>query len=261
MADPLLRLSNLRKIYDAAAGPVEALQHVSLDIAQGEFVSVLGPSGCGKSTLLMLIAGLETPSAGEVVLNGTRVVAPRRESAVVFQDATLLPWKSAMANVLYPAEILGLPIPAYRARASVLLDQVGLQGFHDRRPAQLSGGMRQRVALCRALAQDPALLLMDEPFSALDAITRDEMNMLMLRLWDSEPHRTAVFVTHSIREAALLSDRVIVMRRRPCTVIADLRMPFARPRRAELVDTPEFTAICADLRRLIEASMQPLVTA
>ena len=250
-----IRLSRVSKIFPSPQGPVEALANVELDIAPGEFVSILGPSGCGKSTLLMAIAGLEPPTSGTISIADRIVGAPRRETAIVFQDATLLPWKSALQNVLYPSEIGRQPRSAHEPKARALLQRVGLAGFEDQRPKQLSGGMRQRVALCRALVQDPDVLLMDEPFSALDAITRDEMAELMLDLWGEGGGRTAVFVTHSIHEAALLSDRVVVMRRRPCEVIADITVPFARPRRMTIVDDPAFVALCAELRRLIEVSM------
>jgi NitT/TauT family transport system ATP-binding protein len=255
-APPLVQAHGLEKIYRAAEGDVEALRDVGFTIQPGEFVAILGPSGCGKSTLLMALAGLETLSAGALNIGGRPVDGPRRETAVVFQDPTLLPWKSALENVLYPARLQGLPIAPYRDRAATLLDQVGLQGFHHRRPRQLSGGMKQRVALCRALAQQPSLLLLDEPFSALDAITRDEMNSVLLDLWDAAPGRSAVFVTHSIKEAALLSDRVLVMRRRPCTIVADIAVPFLRPRPPDLVDDPAFVTLCAGLRRHIENGLR-----
>lgn len=249
-----VRLHEVSKVFSSRSGPVEALARVNLDIAPGEFVSVLGPSGCGKSTLLMAVAGLEPPTAGTISIDDRTVSAPRRETAIVFQDATLLPWKSALQNVLYPSEIACQPREEHEPRARALLEQVGLAGFEDQRPRQLSGGMRQRVALCRALVQQPDLLLMDEPFSALDAITRDEMAELMLDLWGNGAGRTAIFVTHSIHEAALLSDRVVVMRRRPCEVIADIKVPFPRPRRSTVVDDPAFVALCAELRGLIEVS-------
>ncbi|WP_205648505.1 ABC transporter ATP-binding protein [Acuticoccus kandeliae] len=245
----------MRKTFATAKGPIEALANVDLDVRPGEFVSILGPSGCGKSTLLMAVAGLEATTDGVVEISHRPIDGPRRETAVVFQDATLLPWRSALQNVLYPAQIARERREVHEPRARALLSRVGLAGFEDHRPGQLSGGMRQRVALCRALVQEPDLLLMDEPFSALDAITRDEMVDLMLSLWDEERGCTAIFVTHSIHEAALLSDRVVVMRRAPCEVLADITVPFARPRRMSIVDEPEFVALCSKLRRLIEVSM------
>jgi NitT/TauT family transport system ATP-binding protein len=247
-----VQFNKVRKVYESALGPVEALSDVSFDVAPGEFISILGPSGCGKSTLLMMLAGLESISDGDITIDGQSVTGPRRETAVVFQDPTLLPWKTALENVLYPARLLKMPFASYRERAIRLLDQVGLREFQDRKPYQLSGGMRQRVALCRALALEPTLLLMDEPFSALDAITRDEMNAVLLNLWDSVG-KTGVFVTHSIREAVLLSDRVLVMRQRPSTVITAIAVPFPRPRRMDLVDDPIFVALSAKLRGYIES--------
>ena len=192
----------------------------ALAVRKGEFISLLGPSGCGKSTLLMMIAGLETPTAGRIELDGTLVAGPRRDIGIIFQDATLLPWKSALENVLLPVRILRRPVREHRDRARELLASVGLAGFENHKPGQLSGGMRQRVAICRALINDPEILLMDEPFSALDAITRDEMNELLVDLMERTA-KTVVFVTHSIREAAFLSDRVLVMGGRPSGILLD----------------------------------------
>jgi NitT/TauT family transport system ATP-binding protein len=174
----------------------------------------------------------------------------------VFQDATLLPWKSALDNVLFPIKILKRPVEQYRARATELLDLVGLSGFHRKKPAQLSGGMRQRVAICRALIHDPQILLMDEPFSALDAITRDQMNLLLTELLE-KLRKTVVFVTHSIREAAFLSDRVLVMGSRPSTITLDVTVPLPRPRGFEVEGSPVFNELCARLRRSIEAAHAP----
>jgi NitT/TauT family transport system ATP-binding protein len=239
--------SGIGKTYTAGRDSVEAIRHVDLTVAEGEFVSLIGPSGCGKSTLLMMIGGLETASAGSVHVNGAPMHAPRTDIGIMFQDPTLLPWKSVIDNVLFPIRMQRRPLGEYRPRAEALLAQVGLQGFLGKRPRQLSGGMRQRVAICRALIGDPRLLLMDEPFSALDAITRDEMNVALLEIW--ERHKiTALFVTHSIREAVFLSDRVVVMGARPSTIVADLRVPYARPRDFAIGDTAEFNALCAELR-------------
>ena len=250
-----ITISHVRKTFETPRGPIEALAGIDLDIAPGEFVSILGPSGCGKSTLLMALAGLEPATSGHIRISGAPVLSPRRKTGIVFREPTLLSWKTALQNVLYPAEIAGQRKADHAPRARALLDRVGLAGFEDQRPRGLSGGMKQRVALCRALVQDPDLLLMDEPFSALDAITRDEMAELMLDLWSENSGRTAIFVTHSIHEAALLSDRVIVMRRRPCDVLADVPVPFGRPRRMDVVDTPEFTAFSSHLRGLIAEAM------
>ncbi len=256
-ATPLLRISQVEKVYGGRQGPVRAVASASLEIGRGEFVSLLGPSGCGKSTLLMMIAGLETPTGGTIELDGSRVVRPRRDIGIIFQDATLLPWKTTIENVLFPIRILKLPIGPYRERARELLAMVGLSGFENHKPSQLSGGMRQRVAICRALIHDPAILLMDEPFSALDAITRDQMNEALSEIMDrtakmDRGSKTVIFVTHSIREAAFLSDRVVVMGGRPSHVVLDERMPFGRPRRLAIEETPEFGRVVRHLRLTIE---------
>jgi NitT/TauT family transport system ATP-binding protein len=199
----------------------------------------------------MMIAGLEQPTGGSILLGGRQVKEPRREIGIIFQDATLLPWKSALDNVLFPVRILKLPIEPYRRRARELLAMVGLSDFESKKPSQLSGGMRQRVAICRALIHDPDILLMDEPFSALDAITRDQMNVALSEILETYK-KTVIFVTHSIREAAFLSDRVVVMGGRPSTIVLDMKMPFERPRRFEIEETAEFTAVCRKLRLTIE---------
>ncbi|QRE74927.1 ABC transporter ATP-binding protein [Methylobacterium aquaticum] len=250
-AAPLLRIAQVEKVYGGRQGPVRAVASASLEIGRGEFVSLLGPSGCGKSTLLMMIAGLETPTSGTIELDGSRVVRPRRDIGIIFQDATLLPWKSTLENVLFPIRILKLPLAPYRERARELLAMVGLGGFENHKPSQLSGGMRQRVAICRALIHDPAILLMDEPFSALDAITRDQMNEALSDIMDKTA-KTVIFVTHSIREAAFLSDRVVVMGGRPSHVVLDERMPFGRPRRLAIEENPEFGRVVRHLRLTIE---------
>jgi NitT/TauT family transport system ATP-binding protein len=251
VSEPLVSVTNIQKTYFTRQAPVQAVASASLRVARGEFVSLLGPSGCGKSTLLMMIAGLERPTGGSILLGGEEIREPRRDIGVIFQDATLLPWKSALENVLFPARILKLPIQPYRARAKELLAMVGLSDFENKKPSQLSGGMRQRVAICRALIHDPDILLMDEPFSALDAITRDQMNVALSDILETYK-KTVIFVTHSIREAAFLSDRVLVMGGRPSTIVLDMKMPFNRPRHFEIEETPEFVAVCRKLRLTIE---------
>jgi NitT/TauT family transport system ATP-binding protein len=246
-----IEADRLRKVYNAGPRGIEALSSVSFTAEAGEFISILGPSGCGKSTLLMMVAGLETPTAGRLTVGGRPVQGPRTEFGVMFQDPTLLPWKSALDNVLFPIQILRRSRRDYRERAEELLGMVGLQEFQGKRPHQLSGGMRQRVAICRALIYDPQLLLMDEPFSALDAISRDEMNVALLDIWETY-RKTALFVTHSIREAVFLSDRVLVMAGRPSTILADVRSPFPRPRELAIGETKEFNEICTVLREKIE---------
>jgi len=249
-AGAYVSVSKISKVFATRQGAVEALAEVSFGVAEGEFVAILGPSGCGKSTLLMMCGGLETASSGRIAIAGTEVSGPRDSVGIMFQDPTLLPWMTVLDNVLFPIRILGRPLRDHLDRARELLDIAGLGGFELSKPHQLSGGMRQRVAICRALVYDPAILLMDEPFSALDALTRDEMNVALLDVWERN-RKTALFVTHSIREAVLLADRVIVMSRRPGTIIEDLRVPFVRPRDFSLGGTPEFNGICEHLRSLI----------
>jgi NitT/TauT family transport system ATP-binding protein len=249
--EPLVSVAGVQKTYFTRQAPVQAVASASVNVARGEFVSLLGPSGCGKSTLLMMIAGLEQPTGGSIFLGGSEIKQPRRNIGIIFQDATLLPWKSALENVLFPVRILKLPMEPYRRRAKELLAMVGLSDFENKKPSQLSGGMRQRVAICRALIHDPDILLMDEPFSALDAITRDQMNVALSEILETYK-KTVIFVTHSIREAAFLSDRVVVMGGRPSSIVLDMKMPFGRPRRFEIEETPEFVRVCRQLRLTIE---------
>jgi len=252
--DTYVEAADVSKVYrSGTAHAVEAVSSVSFAVPQGQFVAILGPSGCGKSTLLMMVGGLEPLTSGRIAVGGTPMTGPRTSIGIMFQDSTLLPWKSALDNALFPIRVLRRPLVSYRAAARDLLQRVGLDGFEHKKPHELSGGMRQRVAICRALIYDPELLLMDEPFSALDAITRDEMNELLLDLWQQYT-RTALFVTHSIREAVLLADRVLVMTRRPATIVEDLAIPFARPRAVAIGESREFNEICGHLRRRIEES-------
>src|SRR5712671_6436448 len=253
-SEPYVEVAKVSKVYrSGGADAVEAVSSVSFGVPRGQFVAILGPSGCGKSTLLMMVGGLEPVTAGTICIGGTPMTGPRTSIGVMFQDPTLLPWKSAIDNVLFPLRVLKRPLDAYRDSARRLLDRVGLDGFERKKPHELSGGMRQRVAICRTLVYDPELLLMDEPFSALDAITRDEMNELLLDLWQQYT-KTALFVTHSIREAVFLADRVLVMTRRPATIVEDLTIPFARPRAMEIGESREFNEICGHLRECIEES-------
>ena len=243
---------DVQKIFNPGPNETLALEQIDCSVSEGEFVSLLGPSGCGKSTLLMMIAGLEHPTKGNVTIGGQPMVKPREDIGLMFQDPTLLPWKTSLENVLFPVKILKRDRKKYLPIAEDLLRRVGLDQFLDKKPAQLSGGMKQRVAICRALLYDPSLLLMDEPFSALDAITRDEMNQVLMDLWQ-DFKKTGLFVTHSIREAVFLSDRVLVMSARPGTIIENLVVPFERPRDFSLVETPEFNKICAHLRGKIDS--------
>jgi len=249
-----VQVAEVSKIYRSGTpNAVEAVSSVSFSVPHGQFVAILGPSGCGKSTLLMMVGGLEPVTTGHIAVDGSAMTGPRTSIGVMFQDSTLLPWKSALDNVLFPIRILKRPVDAYRDAARQLLERVGLDDFANKKPHELSGGMRQRVAICRALVYDPELLLMDEPFSALDAITRDEMNELLLDLWQQYT-KTALFVTHSIREAVMLADRVLVMTRRPATIVEDLTIPFTRPRDMAIGESREFNEICGHLRERIEES-------
>jgi NitT/TauT family transport system ATP-binding protein len=249
-----IRFERVSKTYAVSPVPLVAVSDASFSLEDGEFLAILGPSGCGKSTLLMMAAGLEAPTAGVVEVRGTRLLAPRAQTGIMFQDATLLPWMSVLDNVLFPATIRRLRRAAVEPRARALLATMGLAGFESRRPHELSGGMRQRVAICRALVLDPDVLLMDEPFSALDAITRDEMGAVLLDLWQHQT-KSAIFVTHSIREAVLLADRILVMSPRPARVSQEVVVPFPRPRAAALADTVAFGAVCAELRGMISHDM------
>jgi NitT/TauT family transport system ATP-binding protein len=254
--DGFIRVEDVRKVYQSGRDAVEAVSGVSFVANEGEFIAILGPSGCGKSTLLMMCGGLEPLTSGKISIAGSPVNGPRASVGVMFQDSTLLPWKTVLQNILFPIKIQKRPMAKYRARAQELIEMVGLGGFADKKPHQLSGGMRQRVAICRALITDPDILLMDEPFSALDAMTRDEMNDALLDIW-GRYRKTGLFVTHSIREAVYLADRVLVMTRRPATVVADVRIPFARPRDNSIGGTAEFNKICDELRGLIEHKRVP----
>jgi NitT/TauT family transport system ATP-binding protein len=225
----MIRLIGVSRTFAGPSSTVEALREIELDVAEGEFVAVVGRSGCGKSTLLRLIAGLLPPTAGEVQVSGERVTRPRRDIAMMFQRPALLPWRTVLDNVLLPVEIFGWRKATHRDRAHELLELAGLAGFEKRQPHELSGGMQQRVALCRALIANPRVMLMDEPFSALDALTREELSGELQRV-HMDNGATIVFVTHSIDEAVLLADRVVVLSPRPGQIreILDIKIP--RPR-------------------------------
>lgn len=246
-----IRFHGVAQRFATENGPLTALDGVDLTLAQHEFVAVLGPSGCGKSTLLRLCAGLMPPSQGRVEVHGLEVTRPRDDVGIVFQQATLLPWASVTDNVTFPAKHKRGRVDAKdRARAAEVIDAVGLTGFEARLPSELSGGMQQRVGIARALFLNPDILLMDEPFSALDALTRDVMGYELLKLWQASP-KTVLFITHSIPEAVLLADRVIVMSARPGRVIADLPVPLARPRTERALRSPEAQDFAAHLRDLL----------
>ncbi|TVP73504.1 MAG: ABC transporter ATP-binding protein [Rhodobacteraceae bacterium] len=241
------------QVFATQSGPLTALDAVNLSIAQHEFVAVLGPSGCGKSTLLRLTAGLMLPSEGQVSVFRHPVTRPRDDVGIVFQQPTLLPWANVLDNVTFPARHKRGRVSALdRDRAAEVIAAVGLKGFEARLPAELSGGMQQRVGIARALFLNPDILLMDEPFSALDALTRDAMGYELLKLWQASP-KTVMFITHSIPEAVLLADRVIVMSARPGRIIADLQVPLGRPRDELALRAPEVQDFAAHLRELLIA--------
>jgi NitT/TauT family transport system ATP-binding protein len=252
---PEISCERVRKVFGRGSASFEAVNNATFAVQPGEFISLLGPSGCGKSTLLMMIAGLEAATEGRILAGGEILDGPRAEIGIVFQDPTLLPWKTAWENIMFPIEMMGRSRAAHADRASELLRLVGLAEAANKRPSQLSGGMRQRVSLCRALIADPSILLMDEPFSALDAITRDDMNVVLLELWERY-RKTVLFVTHSIREAVLLSDRILVMGRSPSRILAEVAVPFARPRSFGLGESPEFNELCGLLRQHITAARE-----
>ena len=227
------------KRYASRHGPVAALDDVTFSVGEGEFVAVVGPSGCGKSTLLKILAGLLPASGGQALLRGTPIAGPRRDIGVVFQSPVLFPWRTVLDNVLLPVDVQGLGRARHERDALDLINLVGLGGFEHRSPWELSGGMQQRVAITRALVHDPAMLLMDEPFGALDAMTREHMNIELQRIW-IERKKTVLFITHSIPEAVFLADRVLVMTARPGRLMDDVRVDLGRPRSLEVMNTPEF---------------------
>jgi NitT/TauT family transport system ATP-binding protein len=249
----LIVVSSLEKTY-ATRGrtQVHALAGISVEIGAGEFITIVGQSGCGKTTLLKILAGLLQRSAGNVTLRGQPVDEPSRDIGIVFQDPVLLPWRTVFDNVMLPVEVLGLHRKTSADRAMELLGLVGLKGFEDKYPHELSGGMRQRVAIARALVHDPSLLLMDEPFGALDAMTREFMNLELLRIW-KESGKTIVFITHSIPEAVFLADRVLVMSARPGRIKEIVEVGLLRPRDLDMMASDEFGVYTRRIRHLFDA--------
>jgi NitT/TauT family transport system ATP-binding protein len=239
---PAIVVRDLSMRFGTREGPVQALDGVSFEVAEGEFIAVVGRSGCGKTTLMRILGGLTQGTSGRVQVRGRDVTAPLRDVGIVFQAPTLLPWRTVFDNVMLPAEFLKLDLAEARIRAADLLKLVGLSGFERRLPRELSGGMQQRAAISRALLHDPALLLLDEPFGALDALTREEMNLELLRIW-SERRKTSLLITHSIPEAVFLADRVIVMTPRPGRVAEIVPVPLPRPRTGAMRLAPDFAAL------------------
>jgi len=251
-AAPVIAARGLGKVYATSAGEtINALTQVNFDVGQGEFVSLVGPSGCGKTTVMRILAGLVGGYTGSVSIGGRVVHGPTPDIGVVFQDANLMPWRTVLANVTLPGQVLRLDKKACHARALELLALVGLGGFEMKLPGELSGGMRQRAAIARALLHDPNILLLDEPFGALDAMTRDNMNVELMRI-SAQAGKTVFLITHSIAESVFLSDRVLVMSSRPGRIIETIAIDLPRPRSLDVVADPLFAATVLRIRRLLE---------
>jgi NitT/TauT family transport system ATP-binding protein len=247
--ETLVGIAGLEKVYRSKDGnDIHALRDINLDIRAAEFISIVGPSGCGKTTLLKILAGILERSSGEVVMQGRSLSGPSRELGVVFQAPVLLPWRTVLQNVMVPVEIQKRDRSAFETRARQLIAMVGLSGFESKYPSELSGGMQQRVGICRALVHDPSFLLMDEPFGALDAMTRESMNEELQRIW-SESRKTILLVTHSIPEAVYLADRVVVMTPRPGRIVDVIAVDLPRPRTLAMQTTAEFGRFVAGIRR------------
>lgn len=252
MSEPFIRLQNVDKTYQTKEDSIVAVQDVSFDINQSEFIAIVGPSGCGKTTILKMVAGLIPYSGGTITIGGRKVNRPQTDLGIIFQDAVLLDWRDVLSNVLLQIEIRGMDRASYTPIAKELLRDVGLDGFEDMKPYELSGGMRQRVSICRALVHDPPLLLMDEPFGALDALTREQIAMDIQHLW-MEKRKTALLITHSITEAVLLADRVVVMSPRPGKIVEIIDVDLSRPR--NLSHLPErFNELTGQIRQIFQAA-------
>jgi NitT/TauT family transport system ATP-binding protein len=245
---PVIEIAGVSKTYRTQDGDVPSLRPLDFSVAQGEFLVVVGPSGCGKSTLLKLIAGLLPPSGGEIRVEGRTVTKPHAGVGIVFQSPLLLPWRSVFRNVMMPVEVKGLARAEYEERARALLKMVRLEGFENKYPWQLSGGMQQRASICRALVHDPKIVLMDEPFGALDAMTRERMNVELQRI-QRETGKTVLLITHSIPEAVFLADRVLVMSERPGAIAAIYDVTLPRPRSLDVLSDPRFVQLTQTIRR------------
>jgi NitT/TauT family transport system ATP-binding protein len=243
-----IHIAGVAKTYQTRGGAVESLKPIDLHVEPGEFVVIVGPSGCGKSTLLKIVAGLTPASAGGIDIGGRAVDGPLDDVGIVFQTPVLLAWRTVLKNLLLPMQLRGEDLREHLPRARALLQMAGLAGFEDKLPWQLSGGMQQRVAICRALLSDPSILLMDEPFGALDAMTREQMNLELQRIW-LQTKKTVLLITHSIPEAVFLADRVLVMSERPGRVAAVYDIDLPRPRPLDIMGTPRFAELTQTLRR------------
>jgi NitT/TauT family transport system ATP-binding protein len=244
---PVIELRGVSKTYRTLDGEVPSLRPIDFTVGDGEFVVVVGPSGCGKTTLLKMIAGLLPPSEGEIKVEGHTITKPHGGVGIVFQTAMLLPWRSVFSNVMMPVEVKNLPREIYEERAHALLKMVGLEDFENKYPWQLSGGMQQRVSICRALVHDPKIVLMDEPFGALDAMTRERMNVELQRI-QRETGKTVLLITHSIPEAVFLADRVMVMSARPGNIAAVYDVTLRRPRSLDVLSDPAFIELTRTIR-------------
>ena len=249
--EPYIRLREVGKRYDTKGGAIEACNDVTLDISRSEFVAIVGPSGCGKTTILKMVAGLVPYTSGTITVGGKRVDRPLTDVGVVFQEPVLLDWRTVLSNVMLQIEIRGVDREAYEPVARDLLKATGLEGFEGKKPYELSGGMRQRVSICRALVHDPPLLLMDEPFGALDALTREQISMDIQRVW-MEKRKTAIHITHSIPEAVLLADRVVVMSPRPGRIVEIIEIDLPRPRRLDRLP-PRFNDYAGRIREIFKS--------
>lgn len=249
-SSPTLHISHVSADFNNGSGRLEVLHDINFDVQQSEFVCILGPSGSGKSTLLRILGGLLPASAGVVKLDGKEVVEPRRGVGIVFQDANLMPWRTALENIRLPLELQNIDEEEVRQKAQELIDLVGLTGFENSLPINLSGGMAQRVAIARALVHDPNLLLLDEPFGALDALTRERMGEELLRIWHVR-NKTVVMVTHDISEALFLADRVLVLKDQPASITLDMKVDLRRPRISEMRYEEEFGKLAMRLRKAI----------
>lgn len=247
--EQLLSAEALSVVYQSSRGPQKAIEEITLAIGTGEFVSVLGPSGCGKSTFLNVVAGLLRASSGRVAIGGQTITGPRPDVGVVFQRPTLLPWATVLDNVLIPVQALRRSKASYAERANELLNLVGLRPYAQHYPEELSGGMQQRVGIARSLIHDPNLLLMDEPFAALDAMTRERMSLELQDIWNAS-RKTVVFITHSIPEAVFLSDRVLVMTPSPGRIREEITVDLPRPRTIDTMATADFAKRCGEIRNL-----------
>jgi NitT/TauT family transport system ATP-binding protein len=251
MTRAYIHLDGVSKVYETRGGLVEACADVNLEIGQSEFVAVVGPSGCGKTTILKMVAGLVPYSSGTIMMGGRVVDRPQTDVGIVFQEAVLLDWRNVLENVMLQADIRRLDRARYEQVARHLLTTTGLAGFEDKKPYELSGGMRQRVSICRALVHDPPLLLMDEPFGALDALTREQISMDIQRVW-MEERKTALHITHSIPEAVLLADRVVVMSPRPGRIVEIIDIDLPRPRRLDRLP-PQFNQYTDRIREIFKS--------